>query len=101
MATDATWRCADKDSPKWTEVAFDDGKWPAVEVIAGFEDSLWFKHQNGPPLLETAAVASDESRIGSLAMSWYNHPGVLPFDTRPGEASPAGWYRFTAAPGAR
>jgi hypothetical protein len=36
-----------------------------------------------------------------MAMSWYNKPGVLSFDTRPGESRPVGWYRFTAPPGLR
>jgi len=36
-----------------------------------------------------------------LAMSWYDRPGVLPYDVRCGDAKPIGWYRFTAAPGLR
>ena len=36
-----------------------------------------------------------------MAMSWYQNPGVLPFDIRPAETRPAGWYRFTAPPGLR
>ena len=38
---------------------------------------------------------------GAMAMSWFNQPGLLPFDTRPQEAKPAGWYRFTSPPGLR
>ncbi len=40
-----------------------------------------------------------ESRPGSLAMRWYQVKGILPFDVRPDEAAPAGWYRFKAPPG--
>ena len=36
-----------------------------------------------------------------LASIWYNRPGLLPFDTRPGDAHPAGWYRSTSPPGLR
>jgi hypothetical protein len=50
---------------------------------------------------DDSPVFSAGVKTGTLAMNWYNNPGVLPFDTRPGEASPAGWYRFTAAPGLR
>lgn len=38
---------------------------------------------------------------GDLAMSWYGAKGILPFDVRSDEPRPAGWYRFTAAPGLR
>ncbi len=38
---------------------------------------------------------------GGLAMSWFDAPGILPFDARPEETRPAGWYRFDAAPGLR
>jgi hypothetical protein len=44
-------------------------------------------------------------RIGAppapLAMKWFTDNSVLPFDTRPQDAAPAGWYRFTAPPGLR
>jgi hypothetical protein len=36
-----------------------------------------------------------------LAMTWFNEPGRLAFDTRPDCPRPAGWYRFTAPPGLR
>ena len=98
VATDASWRCAEKDEVKWLEEGFAENKWRQAEALATFADSLWFKHQNGPPQLESPAAAAP-ARTGTLAMSWYNNAGVLPFDTRPDEASPAGWYHFTAAPG--
>ena len=34
-------------------------------------------------------------------MPWNRAPGLLPFDVRPGEAAPAGWYRLRTAPGTR
>ncbi|MEI8078536.1 MAG: glycosylhydrolase-like jelly roll fold domain-containing protein, partial [bacterium] len=42
-----------------------------------------------------------EVRPGTLAMRWHEAPGILPFDVRPDEAKPAGWYRFKTAPGTR
>lgn len=36
-----------------------------------------------------------------LSMTWQDQPGLLPFDVRPDEPRPAGWYRFTAPPGLR
>jgi hypothetical protein len=36
-----------------------------------------------------------------LASEWHNRPGLLPFDTRPADARPMGWYRTTAPPGLR
>jgi hypothetical protein len=44
-------------------------------------------------------------RIGAppapLTMKWFGDTSLLPFDTRPQVAQPAGWYRFTAPPGLR
>ena len=34
-------------------------------------------------------------------MSWKDEPAVLPFDVRPEEKTPVGWYRFVAPPGLR
>ncbi|MBI5832597.1 MAG: hypothetical protein HZB16_09870 [Armatimonadetes bacterium] len=34
-----------------------------------------------------------------LSMCWYDDPRVIPFDPRPAETAPAGWYRFVAPPG--
>ena len=38
---------------------------------------------------------------GSLTMRWHGTKGILPFDVRPDEDEPAGWYRFKAPPGLR
>jgi hypothetical protein len=40
-------------------------------------------------------------KSGPLAMQWWNNPDVLPFDVRPGEKNPLGWYRFVSPPGLR
>jgi hypothetical protein len=37
--------------------------------------------------------------VGTLAMRWNGDPTVLRFDVRPADPRPAGWYRFTSAPG--
>lgn len=34
-----------------------------------------------------------------LSMSWYADEGVVPFDAKPEEEAPAGWYRFLSPPG--
>jgi hypothetical protein len=36
---------------------------------------------------------------GTLAMQWNTAKGILPFDLRPADPKPAGWYRFKAPPG--
>jgi hypothetical protein len=103
VATDATWRCAKSESAA-------ENDWVAVQVVSNFADSLWAKHQHGPPRLEAAAPApaaqQDEanrpaSQPAPLAMRWFGDASVLPFDTRPQIAQSAGWYRFRAAPGLR
>jgi len=38
-------------------------------------------------------------KVSPMAMSWGDKPGVLPFDVRPDEKTPVGWYRFVAPPG--
>lgn len=47
------------------------------------------------------AAEPSPSPTGTMAMRWFNHPGLLPFDTRSQESNPAGWYRFTSPPGLR
>jgi hypothetical protein len=48
-----------------------------------------------------ASLPSQRTTVGSLRSPWAGHDGVMTFDTRPDEARPAGWYRFTAPPGVR
>ena len=49
-------------------------------------------------VLERAGAPAPGSRT-PLAMSWYDRPGVVPFDPLAGESKPAGWFRFVAPPG--
>lgn len=49
-------------------------------------------------VLEAEGRAPGSART-PLAMKWWDDPRVLPFDIRPDERRPAGWYRFTAPPG--
>ena len=92
VATDHTWEAAKTES----------GPSVAAEVVAGFRDSLWFNHQMGPPKLEAVdSKKQPEFKESPLRMSWYNQPGILPFDTQPQTLRPTGWYRFTSPPGLR
>jgi hypothetical protein len=98
IGTDATWRCA-------KNAKLSDSDMVPARVVANFPDSLWANHPMGPPKLEAAPPAPEAPAPGAqpapLAMQWFNDSSVLPFDTRPQVAQPAGWYRFTAPPGLR
>ncbi len=50
-------------------------------------------------VFEDPSSPREWKQTAPLAGKWFNRPGVLPFDTRPDEARPAGWYRFTSPPG--
>ncbi len=52
--------------------------------------------QDSPPSVADPAVGPT---VGTLAMRWSGDSTVYPFDARPAEAHPAGWYRFESAPG--
>jgi hypothetical protein len=60
---------------------------------------------DGPGRGHVVLIAADAPRdwmqAYPLAMTWFNRPGLLPFDTRPQAPQPAGWYRFTSPPGLR
>ena len=47
------------------------------------------------------AEASPKAPAIPLAMRWYNAPGIVPFDAKPQEEHPSGWYRFVSPPGLR
>jgi hypothetical protein len=51
--------------------------------------------------LMDAESPRDWTQTYPLASVWYNRPGLLVFDTRPGDQNPVGWYRTTAPPGLR
>jgi len=103
IATDALWRCAPQAADGWREAGFDDSAWVAAHVVSPFEGSLWATHPHGPPRLDPMLPAAGAPQglpwNVELAMRWYRDPGVLPFDTRPQVAQPAGWYRFMSPPG--
>ncbi len=94
VGTDATWQAAPRSGT--------DG-WVAARVVSTFADSLWAKHELGPPRLTTSVAAPmDSTRMPwntDLASRWLKEPGRLPFDVRPQVAQPAGWYRFVSPPG--
>jgi hypothetical protein len=92
IATDRTWRCTTTRN----------GELVDAEQLASFAESLWYKHPQGPPRIEEpAAEQRPKFRLSPLAMSWWNNPAVLPFDARPDENAPVGWYRFNSPPGLR
>ena len=104
IATDSAWKCSPEQAKGWLEPGFDASAWKAAREISPFEGSLWATHQYGPPKFEEVAATTDEKTLPwnvDLAMRWHNDPRVLPFDTRPEVAQPAGWYRFVAPPGFR
>ncbi|MHB1035133.1 MAG: glycosyl hydrolase [Pirellulales bacterium] len=92
IATDDSWRCAQTEN----------GEAVDAQKVGSFIGSLWYKHPNGPPQLAPPTVEGQPQFTGSpLATRWWNDAAVLPFDTRPDEKTPVGWYRFTAPPGLR
>ncbi len=99
LATNSNWQCAEGSVAGWRDLDFAAHGWHAAVEISKFENSLWFQHQFGPPRLDDPAESEPTGEPGSLAMRWYHQHERLPFDTRPGEATPAGWYRFVSPPG--
>jgi hypothetical protein len=55
----------------------------------------WFLLSSEPAANHPPRPADD------LATRWWQDTRLLPYDVRPHEAQPAGWYRFTAPPGLR
>lgn len=65
-------------------------------------NSMLLRYDNvgrGCYLLETDEVSSNWKQEYPLAMTSYKKPGVLSYDIYPDDETPAGWYRFTSAPG--
>ena len=48
---------------------------------------------------QISSDAEERETTGTLSMRWHGQEGILPFDVRPDDAKPAGWYRFKAPPG--
>jgi hypothetical protein len=92
IATDKQWLSASSSSGE---------RIPARE-ISSFDDSLWAKHQHGPPRLELPDATGTPNRMpwnNDLAMRWFKDQDRLVFDTLPQVKQPAGCYRFIAPPG--
>ena len=43
----------------------------------------------------------DKEQEYPLAMSWYANDSIVPYDSKPAEPAPVGWYRFLSPPGLR
>jgi len=87
--------------------------WVNGAVVSG--NTLQLKAGANPLVLEydkpgrTYFVVSDVAALQSggtkankvplLETSWWNIPGILPFDVRANEVKPVGWYRFVSPPG--
>lgn len=105
VGTDSTWLSAKDEAKGWQDSTFNDSGWENAEKISSFPESLWAKHQMGPPKLDERGIVSDAGvkqptfKPSELAMSWHGKEGVLKYDTRPGEKQPIGWYRFVSPPG--
>ncbi len=92
VATDRSWLVGKSEA----------GEEVQAEQIAAFTDSLWYKHQSGPPKLEPVkSTEPPKFKSSALTMSWRDKPGLLPFDVRPADKAPVGWYRFLSPPGLR
>ena len=74
----------------------------AVRLNAGSNPVLVRYDQPGRAhLVFEAGAPAGWRHTYPLSMTWYDKPGVLPFDTRPRVEHPAGWYRFMSPPGLR
>jgi hypothetical protein len=75
----------------------------AVKLRSGASALLlrYDKPGRGYVVFEDPESPADWKQTYPLASAWYNRPGLLVYDTRPGVARPAGWYRTTSPPGLR
>lgn len=72
-----------------------------LNLKAGANPLLLHYDQPGATYFVVATNEIPTARPGALASGWWNQPAVLPFDVRPKEATPVGWYRFESPPGLR
>jgi len=71
----------------------------AVSLRAGANPTLIrYDHAGRGHFVMRREDASKPDTRATLAMSWYNDPGVIPFDVYGGH-QPAEWFRFLSAPG--
>ncbi|MGC8830251.1 MAG: glycosyl hydrolase [Verrucomicrobiia bacterium] len=97
--TDSGWLCTTGvENQEWTNLNFNEKNWTAAKEIAPFKTSIWYNHVHGPPKLQQPTNVENFPQP-QLATRWYNDQTVLPFDVKPAEKNPSGWYRFTTAPG--
>lgn len=82
-----TTKPADKLSPTTLELLRPQGS-PKLEPTTGVTENQ-------------TSVSQPRFRPSNLAMSWWTNKTLLPFDVRPDEAVPIGWYRFVSPPGFR
>ena len=74
---------------------------PTLNLKAGANPLLLSYDQPGTAYCAVTTKEIPPAPAGALAMRWWNDPAVLPFDVRPNEKTPVGWYRFVAPPGLR
>lgn len=94
ISTDASWKAAPTLNGTRTN----------ARVVSDYADSLWVKHEQGPPRVMDAAPNDGAGKMPwnqALASRWFKDDMRMEFDVRPQVAKPAGWYRFTAPPGLR
>jgi hypothetical protein len=92
IATDRSWLAAKTEFSEVVE----------PEELGSFTQSMWYKHEQGPPKLgagSTEIVEQPKFKSSNLTMRWWNNEDVLPFDVRANEKAPVGWYRFVSPPG--
>lgn len=73
----------------------------ALRLKAGANPLLLYFDKPGAAYFVVATNEIPPAKAGTRATRWWNQPAVLPFDTRPNEAKPVGWYRFDSPPGLR
>ena len=64
IGSDAQWRVAQKESPGWQEVGFDDASWSEAKVVAKYGEGPWGKvGENNSSFLPYAMGVGKELRI--------------------------------------
>ncbi len=62
-ASDATWRCSNKESHGWESPTFDDHKWPTAMVAAKYGQPPWGVLRADDPAAVFAAGIGDKTRV--------------------------------------
>ena len=74
---------------------------PSLKLQAGANPLLLHYEEPGATYFAVTTNEVPPAKVGSLATRWWNQPAVMPFDVRPLEQNPVGWYRFVSPPGLR